>query len=262
MFDLQAKLGPLPVWAWGLLGGGAVAGVFWFNQLRDKNGETITDGSDDSQADTSGDFQLPGSSDLLDWGYRPSGITSGGSSTPVETSVDTNSAWGIRAIAALIGKGVSPIAAQTAINKYLAGEEITSDQAKLIDQAVKEVGQPPEGGLIPNVKVPTPTAPAPAATIKSYVRLANGQIQAIMSDGKAVNVSDREYINRGMPKLVSDAYKTRTIKLSKNTTPTKLVKAFPSTTADKIMITNGWTSWPNLKKGMSIKIYGTQVGSY
>lgn len=265
MFDFQAKLGPLPVWAWGLLGGGAVAGYFWLNKLRDNNGVEVTD-SADAKGGYDQAFTLPGGSDLLDWGYRPSGVT-GGSVTPeTPQSLDTNTAWAARAIAALVAKGVSPIAAQAALNRYLSGEEITPEQGRLVDQAIKEIGAPPDATQIPNITTPVvedkPTTTAPtAATIVRWIRLSNGQIQKIMSDGKAVNATDRDYINAGMPGLQSDAMSYHVFKLTKDTSPANLLKIFPSMTSDRLLIINGWKSFPALKKGMSVKVQGSRKGN-
>lgn len=78
-------------------------------------------------------------------------------------SIDDNDKWTRRAIEWLIGQGIAtPSVATNAIQKYIAGEQLSQSEGALRDAAIRQFGLPPElptgGGT--DIPAPTPT-PAP-----------------------------------------------------------------------------------------------------
>src|SRR5215216_653708 len=61
------------------------------------------------------------------------------------TTVDTNDAWAKRATEFIGLSGLaSPGAAQLAIQKYLNGDQLTFEEGKIRDAAIRQFGAPPE----------------------------------------------------------------------------------------------------------------------
>jgi hypothetical protein len=105
------------------------------------------------------DLTTPPASDSEDTGTDsgtvPTTILTGapglgvGNSGPVEATnpaiIDSNDAWIRRAVAWLVGQGVaSGGTAQAALTKYVNGEDLSFDEGKLRDAAIKQFGLPPE----------------------------------------------------------------------------------------------------------------------
>lgn len=243
---LTQDAGPLPVWVWDVgIGVIAVAYIWWTGRdsgttAVESAGSTVASGSD-------------AVFDAIDGAFKPgtSGSASVGDEAPTE--IDTNVAWGFRAVSYLVGQGIAPVTAQVAIGKYLAEEELTDADAVLVNRAVAGIGAPPTPI---RVNVPTPpTPPAPVkVTIKSWQRLNNGQVVALMSDGTRVNKTLRQYIDAGMPAFSSNAYENQTYKVKSNgETAATIAKKF-NTSVDNIIVLNRWKAVPNLKKRNVVKV--------
>ena len=160
---LKKNLGPLPVWAWGVILAIIIVVYIWLGQSR---GAT---GGDDTPAEDTGDATR----DAIDGAFRIGGAYTGDNSGNggKDDSADTNDAWSFRAVAALVSKGKLPLAAQQAIYLYLDGETLTAAQQALVDEAIKLIGAPPERP--PTPKLPTPPKPAtpirtPTKTVITY----------------------------------------------------------------------------------------------
>ena len=240
---LTQDAGPLPVWVWGVgIGVIAVAYIWWTGRdsgttAVESAGSTVASGSD-------------AVFDAIDGAFKPgtSGSASVGDEAPTE--IDTNVAWGFRAVSYLVGQGVAPVTAQVAIGKYLAEEKLTDADAVLVNRAVAGIGAPPTP-----IRVNVPTPPATVnVTIKSWQRLNNGQVVALMSDGTRVNKTLRQYIDAGMPAFSSNAYENQTYKVKSNgETAATIAKKF-DTSVDNIIVLNRWKAVPNLKKGNVVKV--------
>ena len=61
-----------------------------------------------------------------------------------EPIVETNETWLAKAVQWNIGKGVSAGLAQSALQTYLAGTDLTLEQGQIRDNTIKEFGLPPE----------------------------------------------------------------------------------------------------------------------
>lgn len=245
--DFKSNIGPLPIWAWGLIFGGAVVAYMYWSQAKDSNGETIsTDTADgyNASTDSSGDGY-----DAIEGAFRTSGAYPSTLATrEVTESTDTNSAWLIRAVDYLIGSGTSPIQAQSAVQKYLEGESLTSAETDLVNKAIKGVGQAPEGTTIA-----APTASS-RVSIKQWQRLADGSVRTYMSDGSYVAKTLDQYIAAGMPAFGYNAYEYGTYKVTSNAQTVAQIAKLKGTSQQDLIVLNRWKTIPNLKKGNRIKV--------
>ena len=241
---LKKNLGPLPVWAWGVILGALIAAYIWFGNSK----------SSEPESNDTGESSGKGVGDAIDGAFRIGGAWNGnygGEGDSKDDSMDTNVAWGFRAVAALVSDGISPIAAQQAIGNYLDGEALTADQGALVDKAIRAIGQPPNRPSTP--KVDTPETPK-GATVKSWQRLGSGQVVAIMSDGTKVNKSLRDYIDAGMPAFSVNSYEYQTYKVKSNSETAATVAKKYGTSQENIQVLNRWKTIPNLTKGKRINV--------
>jgi hypothetical protein len=143
--DFTAKLGPLPVYGWGIIGGGVIAvGAYFLNR---------GGGTEISSATLSAD------------GYQTTGIKMSTDVKEEPSTYDTNTAWlsrTSRQIAAELGK--SYVEVQAALWKFLRGETLTASERGLVDTAISRGGTPPEG--VEGSSAVTPDKPN---TVKSPV---------------------------------------------------------------------------------------------
>lgn len=134
------KLGPFPVWVWGVLIGGAFVIWYWVSQ-RDLGSGSAPEEETGTVAPPSGDFGtvpvIPGEAPIVD--------------------EHTNLEWSVQALNAVTGTGTSLIAAQAAISKYLNGQPLTSAEGAIINTILSKIGPPPEGVSTPDVGAPPPT---------------------------------------------------------------------------------------------------------
>lgn len=125
--DFKAKLGPLPVWGWGIVG---VVVVLLGYQFFSRTG---------SGSGTSGSSALDGS------GYQTAGIQ-GGSASGVDPLPETNQGWLARVSRLVAGaNSASPSAVYAALYKYVTGQDYSQQEKAYIDQAISMGGAPPEG---------------------------------------------------------------------------------------------------------------------
>ena len=238
----SGKLGPLPVWAWGAIVGCGIVAYVWFSGR--------TDGSTDIADDTtSGDVDTATSgsvADAIDGAFKPGTASGSSDADDIPETVDSNTAWGLRATSYLVTQGISPVTAQRAINAYLNGDAMTADQSDLADKAIIGIGQPPSAVEL------NPTVPS-AVPYSSYRRDAKGQIFGIKSTGSEVAISDTQYLSLGMPALTTDLYSWRYTKLGKAVPASSITSKFKITT-ERLMVLNRWKSLPELKKGMRVKV--------
>lgn len=146
---LKAKVGPLPVWAWGLIAGGLFTVWYW---VSNRGEGTATEGgvveTDGTVGTPSGDFST---------------VPVVPNEDPVEDE-NTNQEWLVQALNAAGTAGVTFLKAQIALQKYLNGQPLTSTEAGIINKIVAVVGPPPEGTFgTPEVKPdgPKPEDPKP-----------------------------------------------------------------------------------------------------
>ena len=252
MFEgMKGKLGPLPVWAWGLIIGGIVVGVYYWRQVKDDNGQEITsDNESAALAEQEGDSGYVASSDLVDSAFTP-GSASGSSLATVDTATpsDTNDAWAARVIAKLTGAGVAFTDAQAAVSKLLNGEELSADESALVDR-----GQKLEGTLPPEALSTVTKNGSSNAAVSKWMRSSDGSIQAVLSNGSKVNKSLSDYIDAGLPGFSYNAYEFGTHRAKSSSTTVADIAKFHGTTVENLVVINGWKTIPNLKKGSRVKV--------
>lgn len=236
---LQEKAGPFPVWVWGAAIGLVMVAVIWW-QGRGDSGSSDVSAVEDA-ADSTGDVY-----DAIDGFFRSSapGSAIGINDTP--ESVDTNVAWGARAIAHLIGKGTAPLTAQQAIFSYLDGETLTATQAELVNEAIKGIGQPPDPVDKPKTDSGT--------TYTRYYRDRKGQVYGVTADGTETAISDEKYISLGLPKLSPDAAAYKYHKVANHTTTLDSIAKRYNTTSNHLIALNGWKTGVRIAKGKKVKV--------
>lgn len=140
--NLGKKMGPFPVWVWGVLIGGAFVVWYWVSQ---QTGTVTTE-----EESTPGTVGTPSG----DFSTVPVLPETGG-----ETQDEaTNAEWLIQAVNAVANSGVSYVSAQAALMKFLNGGTLTVQEQAIVDKARQLVGPPPEGTSgIPEV-TPDPDA--------------------------------------------------------------------------------------------------------
>lgn len=250
-FDFTGKIGPLPVWAWGLIFGGIAVGYYYWSQLKDQNGQTVTEDNSAAADNATGVTSMSGA-DLIDSAYTATGLSASTlATTSAPESTDTNSAWGIRAVQALIGKGIAPITAQTAVQKYLDGQALDSSETALVNQAIVLVGSTPPDG--------TATPTSGGSDVAKWQWLQDGTVIGVMPDGSKVTKTIRDYIDAGMPGWSYNAYQWKYHKAASNTTTVASIATRYGTTPDVIMALNNWKSAPNLKRGQKVKVPDSKV---
>lgn len=207
---LTQKMGPFPVWVWGVLVGGAFVAWYWFTNAGQPVDEEGTDGTDVGQVlAPSGDFStvpvVPG---------------------PEEAVNDqaTNAEWLVQALnAARSLPGVSILAAQTALEKYLSNTPLSAAEGAIVEKVLREVGPPPESVGAPSVS-PSPTTPKPTdrnwatkTTVSSYKSTWFGNTLVIRAKVSWVNSAGHTFQPRGFVEIALDGAMAKRYRLLNGT---------------------------------------------
>lgn len=148
--DFKGKIGPLPVWTWGLIIGGFFVVWMWVANRNSPVDVEATTEAPSQDADYGGSV-VEGSYGS-DFSTVPV-VTPG--QTEAVTGSETNADWLRKAIAAVVDQGtVSTLSAQTALQKYLAGQSLSAAEASIVNAATAKVGIPPEGVDTPDAAEP------------------------------------------------------------------------------------------------------------
>lgn len=156
---LTHKLGPLPVGVWML----AAGGIWWY--VKGRGGS----GAPGAQTDPAGNvgtidpktgYVYGSSQDQSAQGAGFGGGGSGGSTSSGSTTAGQyadNNAWSRAAINFLVGVGVDPTEANSAVTQFVTSQGLTTQQQADVNLAIQSIGAPP----VP----PTPgNAPGPVVT--------------------------------------------------------------------------------------------------
>jgi len=164
---LQAKIGKLPVWAWGIIGGTVVLGGYYFSRARknarDPNAAANSTATDNlatvftgmATPDQTSEATLPVS------GYTGETISNGDNALG-NASLETNLTWLQRGLRLASNNGHTPLLATSALQKYLQGKPVTKFEATIVNETLQALGYPPEGSplLVKAVQdTVTPVAP-------------------------------------------------------------------------------------------------------
>lgn len=143
--DLSKQIGPLPLGAWIAIVGGGLAFAYY----------TSTHAAAPAAAPDPG----------VAAGYdaaTPADTTDTTDTTGTGTTgITDNDSWGTAAVNALVARGYSATAAQTAISKYLSGGSPNLQDTALINLAILLIGAPPS---LPQSNLPTTPNPGTGTT--------------------------------------------------------------------------------------------------
>lgn len=143
---LTEKAGPLPVWAWGVIGGGVLTVFVWMNR---------GGGSSDAAAAESTTGKPVPTTNPADWDYATTGnspgyVSGSASSIVQEDDIGTNFEWLARGVPFLIAARYGGTASVQALQKYLEGRSLSSEENTMVNLWIAEAGYPPQGtGGIP-----------------------------------------------------------------------------------------------------------------
>jgi hypothetical protein len=167
---LRAKVGPLPVWVWGLIAGGLFTVWYWVSQR-----DSVSDsGAVEEETGTVG---------------TPSGDFSTVPIVPPGDAIEdenTNQEWLIQALNAASEAGVSFVTAQVAISKYLNGQTLTTTEEGIVNRVIGLVGPPPEGTFgVPEI---VPDTPEPSTPTKDYTTLTSFSVPQKAKYGQTIAI--------------------------------------------------------------------------
>ena len=150
---IDAKVGPFPIWVWGVGLGGAIVIYLYVKNSQNATSTTPVDTSS-GMVDSS-------------LGGVPSSSVSSGYPTVGSTTDYTNAQWSSAALTAADQFGLSPLGLQTTLDKYLNGETLNSSEQSAVNKILGYLGAPPEGvsGMVNGGQsILNPPAPKPTPT--------------------------------------------------------------------------------------------------
>jgi hypothetical protein len=135
--NLTKKIGPLPVWAWGLIAG-SIIGLYLYSRNRGA----------DSFAEEDEEIALEDASVEEGVGEGPGWTAFPPPTTPAPAPPDTfnnNRTWGVYAINLVVQQtSFSPAAVATAITKYLNSQPLNDLQYEIVSKAIELAGAAPK----------------------------------------------------------------------------------------------------------------------
>jgi hypothetical protein len=175
-----AKLGKLPVYAWGIIGGVVVLGAYYvFHSKKNARTPNVSANPDLSSSTVTGSMGTNnvGLADTSQTdanlypvvGTPNTTITDGGNALGNQTH-ETNLSWLNRGINYASTTGNTTLGTTTALQKYLAGQPLNTDEQGVVAKVINHLGTAPEGApqIVKMAKTVqaavTPTATVPAAT--------------------------------------------------------------------------------------------------
>lgn len=172
---LKQKVGPLPLYVW--IAAGVV--IWWY--FSRKNAKA-TGGN--QQTDPAGNYGVidPATGFVYGTPQDTAALAAnqaggGGSTTPSGSGTGSiggqyqdDAAWGRAAVNYLVGIGIDPTTANEAIQQFLAGQTLTTQQQADVNEAIQALGAPPQlpgpvGTPPPPVVTPPPGNPPPGGHV-------------------------------------------------------------------------------------------------
>jgi len=154
---IKEKVGPLPIWAWGVIVGVILLGVYYLFQrnktLKSNSGVVTPD------VYTGADSSL---------GYT---VPAGNQSSVITETVETNQSWITKAVRYLSEQGYNSADAQVWLQQYVSGIPIVGDKAKAaIQEALDRFGTAPDtsAGVPTFVTAPPPEEPYATTVRQAY----------------------------------------------------------------------------------------------
>lgn len=152
---LNAKFGSFPLYVWGLiLGGGIGAGILIRKALngRQADGAAIEDGTTTEPL-----FSTQGAQYVTP--------LNGGAGQAQPASEDTNNEWVKRGVSALVALGHPASKVDAALRRYVNGEEMTAEDAAVVNLVISLQGPPPQE--VPSIVIKAPD-PSPLPDVPAY----------------------------------------------------------------------------------------------
>jgi len=175
--SLTRKLGPFPVWMWGLL----LAGAYLVLHKRLGGGGQQTDSAGNvGTIDPATGYVYGSTQDQAGLAAQRSTSTDNTSSSgaTVGGQYADNSSWGRAAVNYLVSLGEDPTGANEAVQQYLSSQTLSPAQQAMINLAVQGIGAPPQ---LPG---PTGTPPPPINNPPSGVVYATNPPSGFIVRGK------------------------------------------------------------------------------
>lgn len=145
---LGRKVGPLPIWGWAVL---LIGGVVLFLYIRSRSSATVADNNGAGLSSTTDQTAAGALSTLY-----------GGNGTGYQSGYSSNQAYEQAAISELSGSSqYTPLQIQTALGGLFAGDTLSADEQKIVNEVESSLGAPPE-------YVPTPTVTPTSNTIRPF----------------------------------------------------------------------------------------------
>jgi hypothetical protein len=167
---LTKKLGPLPVAVWIA----AAGGIWWFLQKRQKPTGTGPAGQTDPAGNTGSIdpatgyvYGTPQDTSGLAAAGAVGGTTSGSGGSTVGGQYPDNDTWARAAINYLVGLGVDPTAANSAIEAFITSQQLTPQQQADVNQAIQRIGAPPSPPQPGTTPTPIVNPPSPGTVYAS-----------------------------------------------------------------------------------------------
>lgn len=149
--NLKSKLGPLPIWAWGVIVGVAgLLGYYLFNRNKDIK----------STANTVTPDVYAGADSGLGLAYPSGQVTS-----VISDGVETNQSWIAKSVRYLSEQGYNSADAQAWLQSYVSGIPIVGARAKAaVQEALDRFGTAPDTSAGIPTFVPDPAEPSTPTT--------------------------------------------------------------------------------------------------
>lgn len=167
---LTRKIGPLPAGVWI----GAFALIYWYLQKRNKH----TGATQVSQTDPAGNvgsinpatgyvYGSPQDQSASGLNSAIGGTTTGSGGATVGGAYPDNTAWARAAINYLVGLGIDPTGANSAIQQFLASQPLDAQQQADVNQAIQQLGAPPSPPQPGTSPTPIVAPPSPGTIYAS-----------------------------------------------------------------------------------------------
>lgn len=144
---LGEKVGPLPLWAWALLGTVVIIGFYMYEKNKSSQAAAASAASTQAalSSPTGGAVSLGGVGGAAPLGEN--GVAPGSG-----TGYPTLSSWEAAAVSSLSGSGTyTPTQILTALQNFESGAQLNAQQTSIIDQTLSTIGAPPSLATTPNV---------------------------------------------------------------------------------------------------------------
>lgn len=164
------KVGPLPAYVWM---GAAIVLYLYFKKRNAASSASASTAANSAQTDSSG---ASGNIDPAT-GYvygttadtqalaSQNSSTSTGSGSTTAGQYQTNQAWAEAAINYLVGLGIDPVEANSAVTQYISSQTLTTQQQADVNLAVQGIGGPPNPPTPGNAPPPVQTAGGGTSTV-------------------------------------------------------------------------------------------------